>query len=351
MRSVALDAMGGDRAPVAEVEAALQIVRENIAEVALVGDEPRLKSELNRLGAKTPPTGLTLHHAPDVIAMDDHPALAAKGKKNSSMRVAFDLVQSGQAEAVVSAGNSGAMLACGLLVLKRIRGLDRPAILTTFPTVKEVCALLDMGANVECKPQNLAQFAVLGATFARLRHGKSRPKVALLSNGSEASKGTELTRAAHALLSACTVAEPDFQYCGYVEGHELFSGDLDVVVTDGFTGNIVLKTAEGASAAAFQLLRKEILATRTGQLGGRILKGTFQNLKKKLDYDEHGGAPLVGVSGVAVICHGRSSVKAIKNGVQVAVGLVNVGLQAAIASAFAKHAPLWEKLPAQSPAK
>ena len=201
MRTVAVDAMGGDHAPAPEVEGAVAAVRERIARVVLVGDEARVRGELVRLGADGL-DGLTVRHASEVIRMEDHPAVAAKGKKDSSMRVAFDLAKEGKVDAVVSAGNWGAMLACGLFVMRRLAGVERPGIVTTFPTVNGVCALIDMGANVECRPETLAQFAVLGAVYARLLHGKTRPKVGLLSNGEEAIKGTELTRGAHKLLSA-----------------------------------------------------------------------------------------------------------------------------------------------------
>ncbi|HEX8953255.1 MAG TPA: phosphate acyltransferase PlsX, partial [Polyangia bacterium] len=298
MRTVAVDAMGGDHAPAPEVEGAVAAVRERIARVVLVGDEARVKAELARHDAAGL-DGLTVRHASEVIRMEDHPAVAAKGKKDSSMRVAFDLAKERAVDAVVSAGNSGAMLACGLFVMRRLPGVERPGIVTTFPTVNGVCALIDMGANVECRPETLAQFAVLGAVYARLLHGKPRPKVGLLSNGEEQIKGTELTRGAYKLLSA--TLDKDFEFIGYVEGRDIFSGDVDVVVTDGFTGNVVLKTSEGAAAAISAIIKREILATTMGKLGALFLRGTFKRLKRTLDVDEHGGAPLIGVDGIAVL--------------------------------------------------
>jgi glycerol-3-phosphate acyltransferase PlsX len=335
---VAVDAMGGDHAPGPEVEGAVAAVREGLAEVILVGDEPRLKRELARIGGA--PKGLRLCHASEVITMEDHPGAAARSKKDSSMRVAFERVKSGEAHAVVSAGNSGAMLACGLFVLKRLPGVERPAIVTTFPSRKGVCALLDMGANVDCRPSTLAQFAVLGTVYARVLHQKPRPRVALLSNGGEAQKGTELTRGAHKLLSAA-LADKGFEYRGYVEGHEIFDGEIDVVVTDGFTGNVMLKTSEGVSSLVLELVREEVMRTRLGKLGASLLRGAFTRLKKKLDYAEHGGAPLVGVDGVAILAHGGSNAKAIKNAVRVAAGFADAALPRAIAEAVAAHAPLW----------
>lgn len=340
MRTVAVDAMGGDHAPGPEVEGAVAAVRERIARVVLVGDEARLREELGRHGAGAL-EGLTIRHASEVIRMEDHPAVAAKGKKDSSMRVAFDLAKEGAVDAVVSAGNSGAVLACGLFVMRRLPGVERPGIVTTFPTVDGVCALIDMGANVECRPETLAQFAVLGSVYARLRHGKSRPRVGLLSNGSEAIKGTELTRGAHKLLSAAH--EKDFEFVGYVEGRDIFGGNVDVVVTDGFTGNVVLKTSEGAAAAITAILRREILATTLGKLGALLLRPTFKRLRRVLDVDEHGGAPLVGIDGVAILTHGAASARAIQNGIRVAASFVESGLTQAIAAAIARHAPLWEE--------
>lgn len=340
MRTVAVDAMGGDHAPLPEVAGAVAAVRERLAGVVLVGDETRLRAELSRHGADKL-EGLTVRHASEVIRMEDHPAVAAKGKKDSSMRVAFDLAKAGAVDAVLSAGNSGAVLACGLFVMRRLPGVERPGIVTTFPTKSGVCALIDMGANVECRPEALAQFAVLGAVYARQLHGKSRPRVGLLSNGSEAIKGTELTRGAHKLLS--TAAEKDFEFVGYIEGRDIFGGLVDVVVTDGFTGNIVLKTSEGAAAAITAILRREILATTMGKLGALLLRPTFKRLKRVLDVDEHGGAPLVGVDGVVVLTHGAASARAIKNGIRVAASFVESGLTQAVSAAIARHAPLWQE--------
>ncbi|HWE27843.1 MAG TPA: phosphate acyltransferase PlsX, partial [Polyangia bacterium] len=332
--------MGGDHAPAPEVEGAVAAVRERIARVVLVGDEGRVRGELERHGAAGL-DGLTVRHASEVIRMEDHPAVAAKGKKDSSMRVAFDLAKERAVDAVVSAGNSGAMLACGLFVMRRLPGVERPGIVTTFPTVNGVCALIDMGANVECRPETLAQFAVLGAVYARLLHGKARPKVGLLSNGEEQIKGTELTRGAYKLLSADV--DKDFEFVGYVEGRDIFSGDVDVVVTDGFTGNVVLKTSEGAAAAINAIMRREILSTTMGKLGALFLRGTFQRLKRTLDVDEHGGAPLVGVDGIAVLTHGAASARAIKNGIRVAASFGEAGLPEAAGKAIAKHAALWSE--------
>jgi phosphate acyltransferase len=337
LRTVAVDAMGGDHAPGPEVEGAVAAVRERIARVVLVGDEPRLRAELRK---HTVPEGLTVRHASEVITMEDHPGVAAKSKKDSSMRVAFDLAKRGDVDAVVSAGNSGAMLACGLFVMKRTAGVDRPGVVTTFPTRVGVCALIDMGANVECRPQTLAQFAVLGSVYARVLHKKKRPRVGVLANGEEAVKGTDLTRGAHKLLESAAVAK-EFEYVGYVEGGDIFTGHVDVVVTDGFTGNIVLKTSEGAAQIIFEMVREEITRGAVNKLGAAILRGAFRRLRERLDVDEAGGAPLVGVDGVAILCHGRASAKAIKNGIRVASSFADAALPHAIAQAIQHHAPLW----------
>jgi len=342
MPRIAVDAMGADAAPRVEVEGVVAAVRERGTSVILVGDEPRLRAELQAL--KADPKLVTIRHAPEVITMHDSPSMAVKQKKKSSMRVCFDLVKSGEADAVISAGNSGAMMACGLFVLGRLPGVERPAIVTTFPTRAGECALLDMGANVDPKPGVLAQFAVLGSVYARLLHRKTDPRVGLLSNGAEEHKGTPLTREAHALLArAGSVGPADFKYVGYVEGRDIFEGQVDVVVTDGFTGNVVLKSVEGAAEVILSIVREEV--ARSGlvaRLGAAMMTKALRRLKKRTDYAEHGGAPLLGVEGVALICHGGSSAIAIKNAVYVAERFAQIGLGKELTAAIARHAFLWE---------
>ena len=338
---VALDAMGGDDAPAPELEGALQAVDEGLARVILVGDEEKLRAGLRALGKDPGEYGdrLRLHHASEVITMDDHPAQAARAKKDSSMRVAFELVKKGDAGAVVSAGNSGAMMACGLFVLKRLHGLDRPGVCTTFPSKTGVCALIDMGANVDVKAVTLAQFAVLGATYVRKLHEIARPRVGLLSNGSEDTKGTELLRETLAMLRRVT--NDDFEFRGFVEGRDIFGGDIDVVVTDGFTGNVVLKTAEGAATVIGKMLKEEIFASPLRKLGALLLRGAFRSLQRRIDYAEHGGAPLLGVEGNVVVCHGGSNGKAIKNGIKMAARLSSAGLVEAVKAALAGSNAMW----------
>jgi glycerol-3-phosphate acyltransferase PlsX len=352
MTTIAVDAMGAEGAPRVEVEGILSAVRERSGlQVILVGDEPRIRSELQAAGARD--EKIAVRHAPEVITMDDPPSMAVKQKKKSSMRMCFDMVKAGEADAVVSAGNSGAMMACGLFVLGRLPRVERPAIVTTFPTKVGECALLDMGANVDCKPAVLAQFAVLGSVYARLLHGKSTPRVGILSNGSEEHKGTTLTREAHQLLSrvspvdgpAADAAPPNFQYIGYVEGRDIFKGKADVVVTDGFTGNVVLKSVEGAAEVIYSMVREEVIrAGLIARLGAALMTSALKRLKVRTDYAEHGGAPLLGVNGVALICHGGSNAKAIKNAVYVADRFAQIGLGKELTSAISRYSALWESV-------
>jgi glycerol-3-phosphate acyltransferase PlsX len=341
MPRIAVDAMGADAAPSVEVQGVVAAVRERGTSIVLVGDEARLRAELKAVGAER--EKIEIVHAPEVITMHDAPSMAVKQKKRSSMRVCFDLVKSGEADAVVSAGNSGAMMACGLFVLGRLPGVERPAIVTTFPTRAGECALLDMGANVDPKPAVLSQFGVLGAVYARLLHGKAKPKVGLLSNGSEEHKGTALTREAHALLSRAASNDADFTFLGYVEGRDIFKGEVDVVVTDGFTGNVVLKSVEGAADAIMSMVREEVMRSGiVAKLGAALMTSALRRLKRRTDYAEYGGAPLLGVDGVALICHGGSSATAIKNAVYVADRFAQSGLGQELTAAVARHSFLWE---------
>ena len=341
MPRIAVDAMGSDAAPRVEVEGVVAAVRARGIEVLLVGDEARLKTELASLGAER--ERIVIRHAPDVITMHDAPSMAVKQKKKSSMRVCFDLVKAGEADAVVSAGNSGAMMACGLFVLGRLPGVERPAIVTTFPTKAGECALLDMGANVDPKPSVLAQFGVFGAVYARLLHGKGHPKVGLLSNGSEEHKGTPLTREAHQILARAAGTGADFDFVGYVEGRDIFRGEVDVVVTDGFTGNVVLKCVEGAGETIMEMVREEVMRSGVfAKIGAALMTGALRRLKRRTDYAEHGGAPLLGIDGVALICHGGSNAKAMQNAVYVADRFAQLGLGKELTAALARHAGLWD---------
>src|SRR5882757_3692303 len=301
--AIALDAMGGDLAPAATVEGALRAHRERGLEVLLVGDEPRVREELRRRGAGG--HELRVHHASQAVDMDEHPGQALRKKKDSSIRVAFNLCKDGQATAMVSAGNSGAVLAGGLFVLGRLDHVDRPCIGGFLPSLGPVgrSVLVDMGANVEVTPFQLVLFAlrVLGV---------AHPRVGIVANGEEEGKGTDLTRAAAAALRK---PESGVAFHGYVEGKDVFAGEFDVIATDGFTGNVLLKTAEGAVWAFGQLLKRQIKSSPMASAGALLLRGQLDQVKKRVDYEEVGGAPLLGIHGVGVIAHGRSSPRAILN--------------------------------------
>jgi phosphate acyltransferase len=315
---VVVDAFGSDRAPGPEVAGALRAVRARPSgaalEVALVGDAARVEAALRQLG-RMPTDPITVVHASEVVTMDDHPAQAFRSKLDSSMRVAVARVAGGQGDAVVSAGNSGAMLACALFVMGRLPGVERPAIVTVLPTPTGPLVLCDAGGNVEPKASQVAQFGVLAAAYDRVVHGRERPRLGLLSNGGEPGKGTQLTREVHALLSA---AHGGFQYVGYVEGSDLFRGVIDSIATDGFTGNVVLKTCEGIAEGMFGLVRQELEKTPLARLGSALVAPALRGVAKRIDYTEIGGALLAGVTRPTVIAHGRSDANAIASAIRAA---------------------------------
>ncbi|PLX88303.1 MAG: phosphate acyltransferase PlsX [Desulfuromonas sp.] len=301
---IAVDVMGGDHAPAAEIAGAVMACRRWGSDILLVGDAERIEKELAT--HQTEGLKLAVHHASEVVGMEDSASDAVRKKRDSSIRVAFDLVKKGQAQAVVSTGNSGATMAAGMFVLKRVRGIDRPAIATVMPNQIDRTVVLDMGANVECKAQNLYQFAVMGSLYAEHALGKSSPRVGLLSNGEEEKKGTDLTREAHALLK-----ESDLNYLGYVEGADVYNGSADVIVCDGFVGNVLLKVSEGLAVAISNMLKEEIGSRFFSKLGYLLAKPAFSAFKKRVDPAEYGGAPLLGLDGTGVICHGSSTPVAI----------------------------------------
>lgn len=308
---VAVDAMGGDNAPVVEVEGAVSAAREFGIPVILVGDTAKLRQELEKYDIKGLDIGL--QHASEVVGMHDSASDAVRKKKDSSIRVAFELVKQGSADAVVSAGNSGATMAAGMFVLKRIKGIERPAIAQIFPTLRGTTLVLDVGGNVDCKPIHLVQFAIMGEVYARYAMGAEKPTIGLLSNGEEESKGNELTRETHAVLK-----EIPLSYAGYVEGRDIFYGTVDVIVCDGFVGNVVLKLSEGLAEALGKMIKDEIQKSFLSKIGYLLSLKAFNNFKKKVDYAEYGGAPLLGIDGVGMICHGGSNAKAIKNAIRFA---------------------------------
>lgn len=308
---VAVDAMGGDNAPVVEVAGAVAASREFGITIVLVGNTEVLRQELAKHDCKG--LDISIVHASEVVGMHDSASDAVRRKKDSSIRVACELVKHGKADAVVSAGNSGATMAAGMFILGRLKGIDRPAIATIFPNLRDRTLILDVGGNVDCKPQHLAQFALMGEVYARHFMDIDNPSVGLLSNGSEESKGNELTREAHGVLKGSP-----FNYRGYVEGRDIFSGCVDVVVCDGFVGNVVLKVSEGLAEAVSRMLKTEIKKSILSIAGYLLVRGAFKRFRKKVDYSEYGGAPLLGINGVGMICHGGSSVKAIKNAIRYA---------------------------------
>ena len=309
---IALDAMGGDLAPQAAVAGAVQAAQEHGVSLLLVGDREKIRQELSRNGQRES-SQLVIQHASEVIEMGDSPVAALRRKRDSSLRVAFTHVKDGKAGAVVSAGNSGAVLGLAVTMLGCLPDVDRPAIVTVVPALTGRTCLVDAGANVECKPVHLVQFAIMGEVYARVVRGVHSPRVGILSNGAEDSKGTETTRAAHAVLSRLPL-----NYIGYVEGRELNNGGVDVAVTDGFTGNIALKTMEGFYDFTQGQLRSLFSSSWRGKLAFLLLKRSFADLRASIDYDEVGGAPLLGTDGVTIIAHGSSSPKAIKNAIRVA---------------------------------
>jgi len=312
---IALDAMGGDYAPQVEIEGAIQAATELNISLTLVGNKEIIESELEKRGATHLP--ITVQNATEVVAMHESPSTAVRKKKDSSIRVAFDLVRRGEADAAVSAGNSGATMATAMFALKRLAGVDRPAIATVMPTLRGKAVVLDVGGNVDCKPAHLAQFAVMGEVYAKHVLGIGNPRVGLLSNGSEEEKGTDTTRQAHAMLKNSSL-----NYVGYIEGRDIYNGSIDVVTCDGFVGNVVLKTSEGLADAMGRMLKEEMNKSFLAKVGYLLAKKSFKELKKRVDYSEYGGAPLLGIDGVGFICHGGSNAKAIKNAIRYAAEYV-----------------------------
>jgi glycerol-3-phosphate acyltransferase PlsX len=326
---VVVDAMGSDGAPAPEVAGALRAARDGI-DVMLVGDRKRIEAMLSGDHASSP-ASVTVFHAAEVVTIHDHPGQAFRQKPESSMRVAVDRVAAGDGDAVVSAGNSGAMLATCLFVLGRLPKVERPAIVTVLPTPSGPLVLCDAGANVDPKPSHLAQFGLIGAAYDRVVHERPRPRVGLLSNGAEPGKGTPLTRDAHALLAAVT---GELRYVGYVEGSDLFRGVVDVIATDGFTGNVVLKTCEGIAEGLFGLVRQELDKTALARLGAALVTPALRQLAKRIDYTEIGGALLAGVAKPAVIAHGRSDATAIASAIRAAARFARRSLPDQLAAAL-----------------
>jgi glycerol-3-phosphate acyltransferase PlsX len=324
---VALDAMGGDHAPGEIVLGAVQAAREYGIGVYLVGRQEQIRAELARY--ETGKLDLSILHTDDVIPMDEHdPARAARNKQTSMAR-AVQLVRDGEAVGAVSAGNSGAMMAVSLFTLKRLPGVERPALGGVFPTRDGICLVIDIGANTDCKPEYLQQFAIMGSIYMqRLFHVQS-PRVGLLANGEEEGKGNEQVQQAYQLLKASSPAL-GLNFIGNVEGRDIPAGGADVIVCDGFVGNVVLKLSEGLSETLIDLIKAQIASDLPGKLAGAVVRPRLRQLMKRLDYAEYGGVPLLGINGAAIISHGRSKARAIKNALRVACQTAETDVAGAI---------------------
>lgn len=305
---IAIDAMGGDHAPKSTVEGALAAAREwSDTEIILVGSKEALEPLITNA-----PANVKIHHAEEIIEAEDEPVKAVRRKKDASMVVAGRLVREGQAAAMISAGNTGALMTTGLLVVGRMEGIERPALAPMIPTIDGRGVLaLDLGANMDAKPEHLAQYALMGSVYRQKVHGIAKPRVGLLNVGTEAMKGNELTKAAYPLLE-----EMPIEFVGNVEARDILTGACDVLVCDGFAGNILLKTLEGTAGAMFSLLKQEFTKSLKNKLAAAVLMPSMRGLKQTLDYKEHGGAPLLGLSGLVVKGHGSSDGEAIKNAVR-----------------------------------
>lgn len=338
MIKIAVDAMGGDFAPTSEVEGALEAARDLGVGVILVGRSELIQAELDRQRRNRTlansiswrSSHVEIVDAQEVITMNDPVAIAVRRKKNSSIRVAAKLVRDGEAQALVSAGNTGAVMMTSKLVIGSLPKVDRPALAAVLPTLTgQGTVILDVGANAECKPSHLYDFAVMGSLYSSVIVGVRNPRVGLLSIGEEEVKGNDLTKEAFKLLRNSSL-----NFIGNVEGRDMFTGQADVIVCDGFTGNIALKTSEGVFEFIMRLLKHELKASIQTKAGALLTRPAFQKFKKRLDYAEYGGAPLLGIKGVTVICHGRSNAKAIRNAIRVAhdycTGDVNSKIEASL---------------------
>jgi len=315
MITIAVDAMGGDHAPRPEVEGSVLAAQEYGVRVVLVGQPEMIRAELAR--HSRPSGAIEIQPASEVITMEDHPAQAFRRKRDSSVHVGQRLVKDGKADAFVSAGNTGAVMTAAKFILGTLPSVDRAALAAPFPNARGgVSVMLDVGANVDSRPEHLLQFAVMGEIYYRATFGSRKPRVGLLSVGEEEIKGNELTRAVYERLKALPV-----HFVGNVEGSDLFSGKVDVLVCDGFVGNIALKICEGLAMEIMKFLRKTYKKSFSSQLGYLLSRGALKGIKRTMDYSEYGGAPLLGVKGVCIISHGKSNANAMKNAIRVAAGL------------------------------
>jgi glycerol-3-phosphate acyltransferase PlsX len=333
MITIAVDAMGGDKAPAPEVEGAIHAAREYGHKVLLVGNGPAVERELQSHADYAGDLPIEVIHASERITMDDN-VKALRGKKESSMHVCARLAHSGKADGFLSAGNTGACMAIAMSVFRKVPGVDRPALTGVFPSHKGTpVVVVDVGANVDCEPEMLQQFGLMGEIYSRLVLKIKRPRVGLLSIGEEEHKGNALTREATPLLKSLGI-----NFIGNVEGRDIFSGHVDVIVCDGFVGNVALKVSEGLSEMIRGMLREALEATVTRKIGYALSRSAYTEFKKRVDYAEYGGAPLLGVKGVCIICHGRSDSNAIKNAIRVAADFASSNMNQRIEEELREYA-------------
>ncbi len=308
---IAVDGMGGDNAPRVVVEGAVLAAKEFGYDIVLIGDNDTLQKELFRI--KPTPKNISVYHASEVVGMEESPATTVRRKKDSSIVVGANLLKEKEVDAFVSAGNTGAVVCAVTLKVGLLEGVDRPGISLIYPTLKDLGVIIDIGANIDAKPQHLLQYAIMGSVLQKYILGKPHPKVGLLNVGEEESKGTDFMRETNKLLNQCAT---DFNFIGNVEGGKIYAGSCDVIVCDGFVGNVALKVSEGLAHTMTVLIKRKLQMNLITQLGAILSMGAFKALKKDIDYSEYGGAPLLGVNGVCIIGHGRSSAKAIKNAIR-----------------------------------
>ncbi|HCT64239.1 MAG TPA: phosphate acyltransferase PlsX [Lachnospiraceae bacterium] len=328
---IIIDAMGGDNAPKDIIRASVKAVDELGIEIVLVGEEVVVKSELQKYNVKNI-SKITIHNAEEVISNDDAPVMAIKSKKDSSMVVGLNLLKDGHGDAFVSAGNTGALMTGALLIVKRIEGVDRPALAPIIPTEQGPAVLIDGGSNVDCKPINLLQFAVMGSIYAKKALNIDNPRVGLVNIGSEEKKGNELTKESYELLKN----KGNLNFVGNIEGREVPEGKADVIVCDGFVGNVILKVMEGMGLAINNFLKQEFSKNIITKLGAFIAKSAFMGLKKKMDYKEYGGAILVGVNGAIIKAHGSADDTIFFNTIKKTRNIVESGLVGKIREEIAK---------------
>jgi glycerol-3-phosphate acyltransferase PlsX len=320
---IVIDAMGGDNAPMVEVEGALQAAHDFGYELVLVGDEARIKAEIDKHGSC--PETVTIKHASEVIDMHDPAALSVRRKRDSSIVVGLDLLKRGQAEAFVSAGNTGAVVCAATLSLRLLPAIERPGIAITMPNINDTSVIIDVGANINPKPIHLLQYGIMADAYSRYILHKANPTVGLLSVGEEDTKGTEFVKETHTLLS-----ESKLNFIGNIEGRDIYAAKADIILCDGFVGNVILKISESVADTIMKLLKQEIRLSLIATLGAALSSTAFNELRRKMDYSEYGGAPLLGVDGRCIISHGSSTVKAIKNAIRVAAEFVTQDVNAHI---------------------